>query len=459
MHQAIITLLLKKEKNPLCCGFYRPISLLNTDAKILAKVLAKRLEKVIPTIVSPDQTGFVKNRHSFFNIRRLFNILYTPTQPGHKDEEVVISLDAEKAFDRVEWDYLFRVLDRFKFGSKFISWIRLLYSFPLAAVRTNNNISSYFQLQRGTRQGCPLSPLLFVVAIEPLAIAVRQSLIIKGLKRLGVEHKVSLYAHDALLFISNPLSSIPALLDLLDKFGKLSGYKVNLQKSETFPLTTLEGNLSGTMPFKCNCVKFKYLGIWVTRNFKDLYKANYLPLLLNLKQDIARWDLLPLSLGGKINLVKMIILPKFLYLFQSVPIFLSKSFFSNLEGQISSFIWDKKHPRICKKILQLPRNLGGMSLPNFMYYYWAANSRAVLYWLSEDVGMPSWVILEKGSIRSSSPIACVLNYLLNSQFQLTLLINSSFIQLKLGISVGGLLSQPSYYSKPLFQRTTCLSLQ
>lgn len=158
MHEAVISLLLKKDKSPLECSSYRPISLKNTDVKILAKVLARRLEGVLPSIISPDQMGFIRNWYSFFNIRRLLNILYSPSPPG--TPEVVLSLDAEKAFDQVEWGYLFSVLERFGFGPRFISWVKLLYTSPRTAVRTNNNLSIYFELQHGTRQGCPLSPLL-----------------------------------------------------------------------------------------------------------------------------------------------------------------------------------------------------------------------------------------------------------------------------------------------------------
>lgn len=140
----------------------------------------------------------MKDRHSFHNVRRLFDILYSPTTST--TPELVITIDAEKAFDRVEWPYLFYTLAQFGFGNTFISWIRLLYTSPLASVHTNNDYSDYFPLNRGTRQGCPLSPLLFAIAIEPLAVALRSSPMF-GISRGGSEHKLSLYADELLLFV------------------------------------------------------------------------------------------------------------------------------------------------------------------------------------------------------------------------------------------------------------------
>lgn len=158
------------------CASYRPISLLNCDVKILAKVLASRLEEVLPTIISPDQTGFIKNRQSFFfNIRLLLNVVYSQHQAI---PDCVVSLDAEKAFGRVEWEYLFLALEQFGFGPVFLSWIKLLYNSPSAVVYTLGRLTNK------TRQGCPLSPLLFALAFEPLAIALRESRQITGLSLL-----------------------------------------------------------------------------------------------------------------------------------------------------------------------------------------------------------------------------------------------------------------------------------
>lgn len=154
--QGSISLIHKKDKDPLNCASYRPISLLPVDVKILAKLLVRRLGPIMPLITSEDQTAFTGGRHSFSNVRRLLGGIHTPSSPI--DPEVVISLDAEKAFNRVEWPYLFSSLRRFGVSSFFISWIKLLYSSPQTSVCVNIQRSDPFPLFRGTRQGCPLSP-------------------------------------------------------------------------------------------------------------------------------------------------------------------------------------------------------------------------------------------------------------------------------------------------------------
>lgn len=131
---AVITLLLKSGKTPTLCGSYRPISLLNNDLKILCTVLARRLELSLLEIVHSDQNGFVQGRQGFHNIHRVLNTVFNKS--GCTDTAIV-SLDAVKAFDRVEWLCLFEALQRFGIGGKFLGWIRLLYAAPQAVVLTN----------------------------------------------------------------------------------------------------------------------------------------------------------------------------------------------------------------------------------------------------------------------------------------------------------------------------------
>lgn len=201
MNSANISLLLKPDKDPTLPSSYRPISLINADLKIICKTLARRLEKVTPGIIHSDQTGFIKGRHSTNNTRRLLNVIDYATI--HNLETTVVSLDAEKAFDRVNWKFLFATLYKFGFGNSFIDWIKILYSSPRASVKTNDHTSPCFSLQRGTRQGCPLSPSLFAIFIEPLAAAIRQNNNIKGIQTENIHHKISLYADDVSLFLLN----------------------------------------------------------------------------------------------------------------------------------------------------------------------------------------------------------------------------------------------------------------
>lgn len=196
LNEATITLIPKKGKDLDQVGSYRPVSLLNSDLKILAKTLASRLSPLVTKLIHPDQTGFIPDRHLFHNVRRLLNILYSPRQP--KEDLFILSLDAQKAFDCVELPYLYAVLEKFGLGTGFISWIKLLYSNPSARVLTNQTMSGIINLYRGTRQGCPLSPLLFALALEPLAATIRTNKEIHGYDTDYTSNKILLYADDNL---------------------------------------------------------------------------------------------------------------------------------------------------------------------------------------------------------------------------------------------------------------------
>lgn len=164
---ALISLLLKKDKDPSDCASYRPLSLLNTDIKIFAKVLACRLRNRMTLLCHCDQTGFIRTRIASDNTRRLLHLINYASSID--SPAAALSLDALKAFDRLEWPYLWYTLRRLGFGDSYIKWIKVLYAEPVAQVMSGRQVSQPFPVSRGSRQGCPLSPLLFALSLEPLA--------------------------------------------------------------------------------------------------------------------------------------------------------------------------------------------------------------------------------------------------------------------------------------------------
>ena len=160
----IISLIPKKDKNLEFLKNWRPITLLNTDYKIATKAIAMRLEKVLPKIIHPCQAGYIKGRYIGECIRAISDIMSFTKQrnmPG-----AAVFLDFEKAFDSIEWNYLQKCLEIFKFGPQLQQWVKIFYNDISSCVLNNGFASKHFTLSRGVRQGCPLSGLLFIIGIE-----------------------------------------------------------------------------------------------------------------------------------------------------------------------------------------------------------------------------------------------------------------------------------------------------
>lgn len=274
---AHITLIFKEGKDPAAPGSYRQISLLNTDIKIFTKILADRLKVWLPGWVHNDQVGFVPGREGRDNSLKSIFLIQEVIKRG--TPAVLMSIDAEKAFDRVDWGFMFETLRYLGVGERMMGWISSLYHHPKAKIRVNGTLSSPLELFNGTRQGCPLSPILFILTLEPLLAAIWKNPDIGGIRVGEREYKVAAFADDLLCYISNPRITIPMVLkEFLN--GELSNFRINMAKSELLNITLSRKEqraIQPGFPFMWCREELGYLGIRLTSAPSDLFKANYIP--------------------------------------------------------------------------------------------------------------------------------------------------------------------------------------
>ena len=386
---SVLSLLFKKN-DPTSLDNYRPISLLNVDLKILSYVLAQRLKPLLPKLISEDQTGYIKNRFIGFNLRQIQDIIdYTEL---HGLEGAIIFVDFTKAFDSLEWDFMFNVLKYFGFNDSFISWVETLYSEIQTCVTNNGWISKVFKNKRGIRQGCPLSALLFVLSVEIMALRLRDNKEINGiqinLENIAHKIKISQLADDTTLFCSSKDDASNAMNEI-EIFGSFSGLKLNRNKTEGLWVGKLKHSKDKILDINWTDKPVKALGVYFGHNKSECEKLNWETKIEKMKKLIKAWEKRNLTMIGKILIIKSLILPIFTFCATSNVI--PCKYIKEIERSCFRYIWDGKNDKVKRSTLIGRYEKGGLNMIDFESYFKALKAS----WVSKLVtpGLANWKII------------------------------------------------------------------
>ena len=360
--QGLINLIPKKEKSPLLLKNWRPISLLNVDYKLIAKVIATRIKACLNFLIHRDQTGFLKDRFIGENIIKAISIIEYAEQENLP--ALLMFVDYEKAFDTVEWNYVEECLLYFNFSYTIINWVKILYRNITSCVANNGWFSDFFELSRGVRQGCPLSPYLFIISSEIFAISIRSNNKIKGININGDSSKIGQYADDTFMAFLFDQDSLDEILNTLDRFELLSGLKVNYDKTEILRIGSLKNSDAKLYTQKCLTWTNNpsvLLGISVGTELNEITSKNYDQMINKIHNIIKLWQSRQITLLGRITIIKVLLLSQLVYRFSVLPS-PSPDQMKTINDIFFNYLWNNKKHFIDQKVMINGIGEGGLNM-------------------------------------------------------------------------------------------------
>ena len=288
--------------------------MLNVDVKVVSKVLATRLKKVISNLVSSDQTAYVPDQYIGESVRLTSDLSeYTNIHnlPGY-----MVTIDIEKAFDSVDHTFLLCALRKFGFGNNFIKWVKIILNRQESCIMNNGHSTGYFALSSGTRQGDPISAYLFILVMEVLFIQIRSNKNIRGLKIFDYEIELTSFADDVTCFLRD-LTPIEHLLSLLRYSHQFTSLKINHEKSEICGIGSKKGVLRAFSDLSSVDIEndtVKILGFHHSYNKQLADEINFSNMVTDIHNVLNLWTMRGISLIGKILIFKTLGISKIQYI-------------------------------------------------------------------------------------------------------------------------------------------------
>ena len=331
---------------------WRPISLVNSDYKILTKLFSIRIKRVMADLVHENQTGFIKGRNISQTLRELDDII--EREKHFKNSHFLLAVDFEKAFDTISTLFVTEMCKEYGFGPSFLRWIDILMNDRISCVKNNGYVSHEFKMERGLRQGCPMSPLLFVLAVELLANKIRQDSNLNGIMINEKSVRIKQYADDTTLLLKDEID-IREVLSRLKEFENVSGLKINKNKSYLIcpgnPLL-VGSEIEGIIVSK----EVKILGVWFDSDIRAKHnKKNWETKITNTKHILENWSKRDLSTFGKVLILKTFALSNFIYLMQSIG--MPENIMRELNTLFYKFIWKKDMQSDTRTFDKVKRNV------------------------------------------------------------------------------------------------------
>ena len=361
VRQGLISLIPKKEKNLQLLNSWRPLTILLLDFKILSKTMATRLQKVLPFIISEEQTGFMKNRNIAENIRRTFEVI--KYAKNRKIPAIILSIDFDKCFDRIEHSAIYGAMNYFKIPPEFITWSKLF--FTKLWIRTQNfgQLSQPFYKERGCNQGCNISPFCYLLCGEILARRIKSDPNIKGIDMgNNITALLSQFADDTALFLSYDQLTVANVTKTLTHIEAQTGLKVSYDKTLIYRIGSLSGSNSKLYTeknYQWTNKPFTLLGITVENT--ESCEINMLPVLTKLNSVLDNWRKRNLTLSGKILLINTLGESLFVYklnVLKNIPTYI----IDKVDESLRLFIWNGKKARIAMPTLRASKPCGGLRL-------------------------------------------------------------------------------------------------